>query len=79
MPESDLTLDMLIIGDSAHITSLNSNPLSLQLLEIGFIPGELVSITGIAPFGDPIRLQLHSFELFIRREDAALIHVEKIV
>ncbi len=78
MAQKSTSLNILQVGDSANITGLDENPLSLQLLEMGFIPGEQLTVTGFAPFGDPIRLRLQGFELCIRKEDAALVKVELI-
>jgi Fe2+ transport system protein FeoA len=47
-------------------------------MELGFLPGEYLSITGHAPFGDPMRLNLSGAELCIRSKDAKLVLVERL-
>jgi Fe2+ transport system protein FeoA len=73
-----LTLDELNCGENAKIVALASSPLALQLLEMGFVPGESLLVAGFAPFGDPMRLRFQNFEVCIRKQDAALVNVIRI-
>ena len=42
---------------------------------MGLTPGTTVKLVKMAPFGDPMELQLRGYELSLRREDAAQIQV----
>ena len=47
-----------------------------RLQEMGIVLGNPVEVLNVAPFGDPIKLRVPSYELSIRRRDAALVTVE---
>ena len=48
----------------------------LKLLEMGCLPGNLVELIQIAPFGDPLYLNINGSHLAIRIETAAQIVVD---
>ncbi len=43
----------------------------LRLFELGLVPGTPVSVTRVAPLGDPLELMVMGTRLCLRREDAA--------
>lgn len=51
----------------------------LKLMEMGCVPGETVSITKIAPLGDPISIAVAGYSLSLRRTEAQHIWVEEVV
>lgn len=52
-----------------------SRSVMLRLLEMGLLPGTLVSVTRVAPLGDPLQLKLRGYALSIRRREAQSIEV----
>lgn len=50
-----------------------------RLLDMGLTPGTQVSVRKVAPFGDPLELQLRGYELTIRGDDARIIEMRKVV
>ena len=44
--------------------------------EMGLLPGTQVSVTRVAPLGDPLVLQVRGSSLSIRRGDALQVEVE---
>lgn len=72
------TLNLLQIGDKAKIIGLDDHIMSIQLMELGLLPGEDITMLGFAPFGDPMRLSLTGTDLCIRKQDAELVLVEKL-
>jgi Fe2+ transport system protein FeoA len=46
-----------------------------RLMEMGLIPGTRVTITNIAPLGDPLEIEIRRGRLSIRRFEAAQIRV----
>lgn len=71
-----MTLDRLAVGQSALITRVGgTGPLRCRLLDMGLIPKTRVTLTKVAPMGDPLELQLRGYTLSIRKEDAADIEV----
>lgn len=65
-------------GELAVIVSVKSETLSLKLYEMGVLPGESVSLEHIAPFGDPVAIQVGESKLCLRLEDAAEIEIVRI-
>lgn len=66
-------------GDKAVIIDLDIDSLPLKLLEMGCLPGNTVELLQVAPFGDPLYLDINGSHLAIRMETARNIVVEKIV
>lgn len=65
-------------GQDALIDSFTDYELSLRLLEMGFIPGEMVKVTRIAPLGDPIAVWVSGYQLSLRKDEAATIKVKVV-
>ena len=60
------------------VLQISESPLKQRLMSMGMIPGTKVTVLRSAPMGDPIAIGIRSYNLAIRREDAALITVEQI-
>jgi ferrous iron transport protein A len=60
------------------ILQISESPLKQRLMSMGLIPGTKVTVLRSAPLGDPIAVGIRSYNLAMRREDAALISVEQI-
>ncbi len=72
-----LTLKDLRIGDHAKILTVGgTGALRQHLLDMGVIPGAVVSVVQFAPLGDPMEIHLHSYELTLRLDEAERIEVE---
>jgi ferrous iron transport protein A len=73
------TADLLKIGQKAIITNIDVDKIPLKLLEMGCLPGNELEVIQIAPFGDPIYLNVNNgSHLAIRLETAHEIEVETI-
>ena len=73
-----MTLDMLNAGDSGVITAVGGEGvLRCRLLDMGLIPQTRITVSKIAPMGDPMELQLRGYVLTLRREDARSIEIKK--
>ena len=68
-----LTLAHLQRGERAVITDVSSKFIPLKLLEMGCLPGNEVKLVQVAPFSDPLYLNINGTHLAIRKETA--IHV----
>ena len=67
----------LPLGTTATITSVDGpRAFRRRLLEMGLVPGVEVRMVTIAPFGDPIRIEIRGGQWSIRRAEAAQIQVE---
>ncbi len=65
-------------GEKGIITDSSSENIPLKLLEMGCLPGNEVHLLQLAPFSDPMYLNVNDSFLAIRKETAALIVIEKI-
>ena len=71
-----MTLNELNIGQSACITAVGGDgALRQHFLDMGVIPGAVVTLQKFAPMGDPMQLELHGYELTLRKDDAAKITI----
>ena len=64
-------------GEKGIITDVSSEDIPLKLLEMGCLPGNTVELVQVAPFADPMYLNINGSHLAIRKETAALILIEK--
>lgn len=70
-----LPLGKMKEGDSGVIVELERGDLSLKLMEMGFLPGEKISVDKIAPLGDPISVKIGTYLLSLRKEEANAVLV----
>ncbi len=71
-------LSQLKRGQKGVVESFTDYALSLKLLEMGCIPGEVVEVLRIAPFGDPITIAISGYHLSLRKDEAATVRVRLI-
>lgn len=76
MPSSSRTLAGLKIGDTGIIKSLKDTDFSLQLMDMGCIPGTEITMCGQAPFGGPIKICICGYNLSLRKREAELIELK---
>lgn len=73
-----MTIADLNKGESGIITDSSSEAIPLKLLEMGCLPGNEVQLIQVAPFEDPLYLNVNGSHLAIRRETASLILIKRI-
>ncbi|MBQ8087886.1 MAG: ferrous iron transport protein B [Clostridia bacterium] len=74
-----MTLKELAIGKSAVIQTVGGEgALRQHFLDMGVIPGVEVTVTKLAPMGDPMELRIHDYELTLRLADAQKIEVAPV-
>jgi ferrous iron transport protein A len=69
------TLAELKKGQSAVIDSFTDQVMSVKLMEMGCVPGEIVTLEKIAPLGDPIAVKVSGYLLSLRKAEAATVVV----
>ena len=72
------TIHSLKKGEQAIIKDFDIAVVPLKLLEMGCLPGNTVELLQIAPFGDPLFLNINGSHVAIRVETAKEIEVEII-
>lgn len=69
------TLSVLVPGNSARIVQFLDEEISLKMIEMGCIPGTLVTMIRKAPFGDPLAFACHGSIISIRTAEAQTVLV----
>ena len=72
-----MTVADLKKGESAIITDSSSEEIPLKLLEMGCLPGNEVELLQVAPFNDPVYLNINGSHVAIRKKVAQLIQIQK--
>ena len=71
-----MNLRELEVGKSGCVTVVGGEgALRQHFLDMGIIPGAVITVVKYAPLGDPVELRLHGYELTLRLDDAARIEV----
>lgn len=73
-----MTLAELKRGQQGIIKDVSSIHIPLKLLEMGCLPGNSVELVQVAPFADPMYLNINGSHLAIRKETAIHILIETI-
>lgn len=74
------TLKELRPGQSGIILNVcGTGSVKKRLIDMGMTPGVKVSVTKIAPLGDPMEIILRGFSLAVRKEDAKNIMLQEDV
>ena len=68
------------LGTSAVVRRVaNGRQIARRLMELGLVPGTRVTVTRVAPLGDPLELRVRNYALSIRRSEALGIEVDEPV
>lgn len=71
-----MTLVDLKRGEQGIIKDVSSIHIPLKLLEMGCLPGNTVELVQVAPFADPMYLNINGTHLALRKETAIHITIE---
>ncbi|NOT33148.1 MAG: ferrous iron transport protein A [Candidatus Eisenbacteria bacterium] len=71
-----MTADRLEPGEPATILRIDGEPsLVRRLMELGLVPGTVLTLVRRAPMGDPIEVAARGIHLSLRLSEASRIHV----
>lgn len=77
--ETTMKLSDLKIGQRARMVKLAGHgELRKRLVDMGMVPGAILAVERVAPFGDPIDIKLRGYHLSLRKSEAALVTVSAI-
>lgn len=66
-------------GETVKVLKLTGEgPVKRRIMDMGITKGVEIYVRKVAPLGDPLEINVRSYELSIRKEDAAMIEVEMI-
>ena len=71
-----MKLSELPIGQQAIIIYFVKDEISIKLMEMGLVPGEIIYVEKLAPLGDPISIAVAGYSLSLRLDEAKTINVE---
>ena len=75
----NMKLSELKPGQAAEIKSVGGEgALRQHFLDMGVIPGAHVSMTKMAPMGDPMEMRIHGYSLTLRLADAENIEIDGV-
>ena len=70
-------LSEMKVGERGRISKVGgSGQVHRRILDMGVIPPATVEVERIAPMGDPIWIKLRGYQLSLRKEEAANVHME---
>ena len=71
------TVDKLKKGEIGVVVALAcTGALRRRIIDMGITPGAQVILRKVAPFGDPLEINVRGYELSIRKSEAKQIMVE---
>lgn len=74
-----LTLDKVSVNSKVKVDSISSgSAVRRKIMDMGIVKGTELFVSGKAPMGDPIELQVRGYNLSLRKNEAKDILVEKI-
>lgn len=68
-----MDLSQLKVGQEGIIKEFTNLEMSVKLMEMGCLPGETITVTRIAPLGDPIAISVSGYQLSLRKLEASTI------
>ena len=68
-----MKLSQLEVGKKGIVKEFTDLEMSVKLMEMGCLPGEEISVTRVAPLGDPIAIKVSGYMLSLRKREAATI------
>ncbi|WP_256003594.1 MULTISPECIES: FeoA family protein [Pedobacter] len=72
-----MKLSQLKPGEQATIISFTDLEMSVKLMEMGCLPGEVVEIERFAPMGCPVAIRIAGYQLCLRKSEASMIIIEQ--
>jgi ferrous iron transport protein A len=75
-----MSLKQLAVGDLGKIVGFEQagKAYRKRLLAMGLTPGTEFRVTRFAPMGDPVEIKLRGFSLTLRKDEAAVLLIEKL-
>ncbi len=71
------TLKDAKIGETVTVLKLNGEgAIKRRIMDMGVTKGVSIYVRKLAPLGDPMEINLHGYELSLRRADADMIVIE---
>ena len=70
------TLRETLKGDRVTVVKVHGDgPVRRRIMDMGVTKGAEILIRKVAPFGDPVEINVRGYELSLRKDDADMIEV----
>lgn len=64
------------IGSCVRVAEVEDHGrITQRMMEMGVVPGVMITVIKSAPFGDPIEIRLKGYHLAIRKNEAEMVSV----
>lgn len=71
------TLNQVKIGENVQVVKLHGEgAVKRRIMDMGITRGVEIFIRKVAPFGDPVEINVRGYELSLRKADAEMIEIE---
>ncbi len=71
------TLKNAAVGETVKVSRINgTGALQRRMMDLGLLKGCEIFIRKVAPFGDPMVINVRGYELSMRKSDADIIVIE---
>lgn len=71
------TLKEVKCGDTVFVVKLHGEgAVKRRIMDMGITKGTEVYVRKVAPFGDPVEVNVRGYELSLRKADAEMIEVQ---
>ena len=72
------TLREVRIGETVKVVKLHGEgPVKRRIMDMGITKGAEIYVRKVAPFGDPVEVNVRGYELTVRRADAEMVEIEE--
>ncbi|MCZ4242866.1 FeoA family protein [Pedobacter punctiformis] len=71
-----MKLSHLKVGQTGTIVAFTDLEMSVKLMEMGCLPGEVVEVERFAPLGDPMAIRVAGYQLCLRKSEAEVIIIQ---
>jgi len=68
-----MRLSQLEVGETGIVKEFTDLEMSVKLMEMGCLPGESITVSRIAPLGDPMAINVAGYQLSLRKREASTI------
>ena len=70
------TLKDAKVGQTVTVARLNgAGPVKRRIMDMGITKGVQIYVRKVAPLGDPMELNVHGYELSVRKADAEMVEI----
>ena len=73
-----MKLSQLLPGQSGVVKEFTDLEMSVKLMEMGCLPGELILVDRFVPLGDPMAITVSGYQLSLRMQEASTIILDQI-